>query len=345
MENQNNNLAKGEQMEEYLRNYFLGLGYYVVRGIKFKYQGLDVTDVDLWVYSSSALTRLRTNVDIKNKKTPQALERIFWAKGVKEILGFDRCIVATTEKRESVREFGLLHNVTILDGNLLSQLKTSKQTVDRISEEDFLELLSEEKSKKIGTDWKIIYEIAKSRLIDELDFSGCNATLNDIKHFAEQVIVNTVKREIACRTLYLLISYFLISLDFLTRDLSFLDQQTRSMKLSDGFKFGNLGKSGLEKTMEMAIKISGSSNHSIDKIKSMIENLPTDILTDYFANLDNLKKLFRLGKEFEASAFSRTFQSPNHSSFDMQSLILLFLDFLGIERKKFLGHFQKKEDK
>jgi hypothetical protein len=67
-----------------------------------------VTDVDIWLYSRpSPLTRERANVDIKRKKTPQALERIFWAKGLQQVLSLERCVVATTDTRPDVREFGL----------------------------------------------------------------------------------------------------------------------------------------------------------------------------------------------------------------------------------------------
>ncbi|WP_193784064.1 hypothetical protein [Yersinia enterocolitica] len=43
-------LPKGYATEEMLRNYFIGMGYYVVRGCKFKYNKFDVTDVDLLLY-------------------------------------------------------------------------------------------------------------------------------------------------------------------------------------------------------------------------------------------------------------------------------------------------------
>ena len=119
-------LLKGPAAEEALRNYFLSIGYFVARGCKFGFQGFDVTDVDLWLYGrTSPLSRERANVDIKNKKTPQALERIFWAKGLQATLGFDACIVATTDTRPDVRDFGLQHQVKVLDGRFLGRLTKS----------------------------------------------------------------------------------------------------------------------------------------------------------------------------------------------------------------------------
>src|SRR5690349_18167138 len=123
-------LRKGENMEELIRNYFLTLGYYVVRGVKYQYQGYDVTDVDLYLYGrSSSLTRERINVDIKNKKSPQAFERILFATGLKKLLGFDSCIVATTDKRPAVHEFGQAHETIILDGEFLAKI-TSSQNIN-----------------------------------------------------------------------------------------------------------------------------------------------------------------------------------------------------------------------
>ena len=59
------NLKKGELAEEKLRLYFKSLGFFVVRSIECKYQGYDVTDIDLWLYSRpSPISRERTNVDI-----------------------------------------------------------------------------------------------------------------------------------------------------------------------------------------------------------------------------------------------------------------------------------------
>ena len=64
----NNKRTKGPMAEESLRNYFLSIGYYVVRGVKFKFRCFDVTDVDLWLYSrKTPLNRERACVDIKNK--------------------------------------------------------------------------------------------------------------------------------------------------------------------------------------------------------------------------------------------------------------------------------------
>ena len=99
-------IGKGSQMEETLRRYFLDMGYYVVRDVKYVFEGVDVTDVDLWLYQRPSLfKRLRLTVDVKNRRIPQALERLLWSKGLLSGLGLDGAIVATTDSREQVKQF------------------------------------------------------------------------------------------------------------------------------------------------------------------------------------------------------------------------------------------------
>ena len=124
MENQTE-LFKGELMEEKLRHYFLSNGYYVARGVKYNFEGNEITDIDLFLYGrSSSIARERINVDIKNKKTPKAFERILWAKGLQVLLKFDSCVVATKDTRELIRNYGLKHNTVIFDGNFLESEAT-----------------------------------------------------------------------------------------------------------------------------------------------------------------------------------------------------------------------------
>lgn len=172
-------LFKGELMEELLRYYFLEMGYFVARGVKFQYQNMDVTDIDLFLYGRpSSLTRERINVDIKNKKTPQAFERIVWANGLMRILNLDSCIVATTDSKPIITSFAQSMHTMVLDGKFLNKIKSITNENERISEEDLLNELSKYKSYKTynNKSWKYIYEFSKSRLLTELDYSGFNSS-------------------------------------------------------------------------------------------------------------------------------------------------------------------------
>jgi hypothetical protein len=341
MDNQQT-LFKGELMEELLRNYFLSLGYYVVRGIKLKYENNDLTDVDLFLYGrSSSLTRQRINVDIKNKKTPQAFERIVWANGLMKILNFDSCIVATTDSRPVVQSFAHTHKTTILDGSFLQKLRSNPSS-ERISEEDLLNELSKHKSyKSFGNkDWRLIYELSKSKLLTEQDFSGFNSSLINFQYFIDKALTDEQKREAAIRMSYIVLSHILIIIDFILKDIAFLEPQDREKKLSDGFKFGNLGKDGVDKIISMAVEISGSKSAS--GIMKSLENIPTNILKDFFVKNENAKNIFNWAKDFENLGFKKVLTYPDKLDAPLKAIISVMLDFFSIERKKYFETLQTK---
>jgi hypothetical protein len=331
-------LFKGELMEEYLRNYFNTLGYYVVRSIKFRYEEFDITDVDLFLYErSSSLSRQRINVDIKNKKSPQTFERILWANGVKELLTFDATIVATTDTRPVIQKFGLKHKTIILDGTFLSKLKTNTSIEDRFSEEELQIRFSKCKSHKSypNKDWRFLYELSKSKLLTELDYSGFNSSAKKIGYFIEKIVVDDQKREDATRLLYLILSHALIIIDYIVKDIAFFDVPIKEKKLSEGFNFGNLGKDGVDKVFSIATKIAGKSLNS----SNALGDSQTDIFKDYFSKNENAKNLYSLARNFEDSGFKRSFVSPNSLLPAMQGVIALFLDYHKIERRKFFDSF------
>ncbi|HCY76379.1 MAG TPA: hypothetical protein DHV28_10700 [Ignavibacteriales bacterium] len=340
MENQPT-LFKGELMEELLRNYFLNLGYYVARSVKFQYDGFDITDVDLYLYGrSSSLTRQRINVDIKNKKSPQAFERILWANGLMKLLNFDSSIVATTDQRPVIQRFGQLHNTVILDGSFLSKLRANTLP-DRLSEEEFLSKLSNHKSYKTfsNKDWRYIYESSKSKLLTEQDFSGFNSVLSILIYFIEKAIIDEQKREDATRMTYIILSHLLIIIDYIVKDIAFLETSKREKKLSDGFRFGNLGEVGVDKVISMAVQISG--NRSAGSFLKSLENIPTDILKDFFSKNENSKNLFNWAKDFENLGFKKTFINPELIESPLKGVISVILDFANIERRKFFESYSK----
>ena len=328
---------KGGKMEELLRNYFLELGFYVVRGLKYKYQGFDITDVDLFLYNRPTIvTRERINVDIKNKKTPAAIERIFWAAGLRDALRFDNCIVATTDKRPSVREFGLKNNVTVLDGSLLSKLQ-NKVNENRFTEEEFLNLLVDNSNGKLVDDWRKKYEEAKSQLLIEMDFSGCNSKLRTIKHLFESVLTNPIRREIATRLIYVNISHLLIILDYLNKETAFLDHPDKLKKLEEGLKYGNLGQDGISRTVNLAVKLTGQKGQIEKMVKQVYDRIPIVVLTEFIAKAEVSKSLFKMAKEFEANGYARTFVNPNSLTNELQSVIAVLLDFNEQKKKKFFS--------
>lgn len=340
-----NVLPKGYATEELLRSYFLKAGYYVVRGVPFRYEGFDVTDIDLWLYSrASSVSREVTIVDIKFKKTPQAIERIFWIQGLKLATKANSAIVATTERRSEVKDFGKDLDVTVLDGSFLARLGPKEgPNPSRLSDEEFQELLNTYTLGKLDGDWKNRIKHCKSLLAKGLSFDNCNEWLGQAHFFAECAISNLPQRDKALRCLYLVCSFIAIGVDYLLKDLSFVEQIERTALLSDGFTFGTRGKSGLGKMIEVALGL--VSEHAIDgqdvsrrvrtSIEEQLKSLNVDVLAHFFAKPEVGRTLFQTGREFEALAMQRVTPDHTDSSTELRSMLYCLIDHWNIDRTVF----------
>jgi hypothetical protein len=334
-------MNKGYEIEEALRSYFLRRGFYVLRGVEFAHKTLLTTDIDLWLYNRpSGLTREQINVDIKSKKNPHTTERIFWTKGVQTVLGFDNCIVATSDKRPLIKEFGDKHNVIILDGHFLNKVKDKKHE-ERLTEEELIDLIVSNEGLKNIQNWKEHLNTQKSSLLSSLDYSSCIDTLESIKQYFEHSIVLKQKQQAACRLVYLFISYFLIKIDYILKDLAFYDNDERRDRIDKGLKYGNFGESGLLSLIDTAKEITGLSGAKgvDDVIIAEYGKLNTRILGEYFSKYEVGSVSFELAKYFESFAFSRDFIPPNSVRIEAQSLISVLLDYFEIGRMDFFNAF------
>jgi hypothetical protein len=339
---------KGGRMEESLRDYFLELGYFVVRGAKFKFEEFDVTDVDLWLYQrTSTFSRERFNVDIKNRKTPQALERIFWAKGLQKCLGLNGAMVATTDTRSAIKDFGDQNSVTILDGTLLSKLRNRYQPAKRLAEEDWLAAIRADRIDRLGGEWLDRISLSKSRILSQFDFDGLNGHLNDTLYFSEQILTVPHRREWACRLFYLSLSLALVTADYVIRDFAFIERAKQIEVLNDGLRFGTLGPKGAERIFSGAARI--AAGYLRDKnirpaelvkyLKSESLKLPVELLSEFLIKISQSKGLFDNARALEAIAYGVDFVSPNALGSDQRGIISAILDFHDVDRKVFFDTF------
>lgn len=329
-------IPKGPAAEEALRNYFLNIGYFVVRGCKVTYNRFDVTDVDLWLYArNSPLSRERVNVDIKNKKTPQALERIFWTKGLQTVLGLDSCVVATTDVRPDVRDFGLQHDVKVLDGKFLARLtKSAKSQQDRIGEEEFLSELDDGSLGKLGGDWRGRYELSKSRLLHSLNFDGCNAWLEDIGLLLSDIGAGSPR----WRLLYVTCAHLLITVDFILREHVTSDHDQRKAVIDVGIRFGESGQAFTEKVGRMAASLvesvaaqPGLAKTVQQEIEDQASQVKAEILAEFFAK--STLGFFDIARQLEAAAFAPALPMPSTLPASCQGVIGVLADFCSVDRK------------
>ncbi len=338
---------KGGRTEELLREYFLKAGYFAVRSVPFVHEDFDVTDVDIWLYlRPSPLGRERVGVDAKDRGRPKAMERVLWAKGLQSVLGLDRAIVATTDKRPSLKAFGDRHAVLVLDGTFLAKLEGNGTPApsERLSEEEFINSIIAGREDKLLGQWRMRLRTAKARLLTHLEFDGCNAWLEECGYFIEQILASS-RREGACRLLYLALSFLLVGLDFSTRNLAFEPQDARRKAIEEGFRYGSDGKAGIDRSLRLAtslVEAYGPGGSSLSsqlrfRLGEDLQKMPAEILAEYFSRLEVTRDLFPLARAFEARAFARAFTPPSALDSQGQALLGVILDFLKVDRQRFFS--------
>ena len=247
---------KGQQMEELLRIYFLKSGFYVARGVPFKYKTFDITDIDLWLYNrTSSVSREISIVDIKNKKTPAAIERIFWVRGLQLAVKATNALIATTDKRPDVKEFGKEMDVFVLDGNFLNKIKKYEQHLDsRISNEDFHGMINDYALAKLDGDWKGKITESESLLALGLNFDNVNKLIENARFFVNHILTKPSQLELGLRCFYKICSYLAINIDYLQGDLSFLeDIEARKNAFREGFRYGSKGEQTIKQVIDMSL--------------------------------------------------------------------------------------------
>jgi hypothetical protein len=105
----------GAALEELVRAYFAREGFFVLRGVSYRFEYEEITDIDAWLYGwQSASLRTRMIVDVKDKRSPKAFERILWARGMQLALGCDRAVVATTDGSPKTLRFAHQQKIVLL---------------------------------------------------------------------------------------------------------------------------------------------------------------------------------------------------------------------------------------
>lgn len=250
-------------------------------------------------------------------------------------------MLATTERRQEVKDFGTELGVLVLDGSFLVKLsKSNEPTTERLGEEEFVSIINEYHLGKLDGDWKGRVLVCKSLLSRGLSFDNCNAWLSDAHFFAEQVITKPTQQETALRCFYLVCSFIAIAVDYLLKEISFLEQSERSTILKDGFTYGSKGSSGMRKVLNVAMGLveqhAANGNLISNQVRSSVErqlsSLNTVILGEYFSKSEVAKNLFSVAKELEHLSMQRCFSPHTGASVELRGMLGCLLDFWAIDR-------------
>lgn len=340
--------AKGFYLEELLKAYFTQAGYFVVRGIPYRLEGEDVTDIDLWLYERpAASTRRRIIVDAKNRKSPRALERIIWTKGLQVALGVDDAMVATTDKRPSARKLSKTLNIKLLDGDAITLLSRSKKLnkTGQLSSEELDGAVKKIDKSRHSAEWRQNLEGARSSLVLGMGVPSTNKNLAVSAFFAEQAVLAQPKSdqaELALRLFYLTSALAAISLDFVLADQAFRPEEDRRTAVINSVRFGQSEAVEALPTIRAAFGLVRKYVENGAAAAKQVEygfyedadRIPAEIIADYVARISASDTLFNVAREIDWASTNVELPSYDQLSRDAKSLLGVFLDFNGISRER-----------
>ncbi len=340
---------KGAVLEEVLRAYFLRAGFFVIRGVPFRFADEDLTDVDLWLYERPTGTSRRVQIcDIKYKQRPKAVERIFWTSGLASALDVDGAYVATTDKRKSLRSIAAKLDLQLIDGTDIQRIQNSQAIVylERISDEQLIQELQaidrEARSKTL--------QEARADILSSLSdgFGGASAVraLESFSRLAQAVISyhpNSKAARAAGRLTYLAAAIACESLDYVSVGAAFRTIEERRNLVLNAVRLGALANEDGEQAIRIALALvekyapGGKATAAAVEVglKKDLERIPAEIVADQAVRLLKNDQLFVVGKELEVAAYHVGLQPFDFLSIATKSMLGALLDYANVDRERF----------
>jgi hypothetical protein len=337
--------GKGFDLEEALKAYLWEAGYFVVRGVPFRLDGEDVTDVDLWVYERpAALTRRRLIVDAKNRRSPKVSERIIWASGLRAALGVDGAIVATTDQRPAARNLAKELNVVLLDGNAVAKIMHSEQLKqgDQLRSEELDQAVKRVDESRRSSEWRQNLRDARGALISGMGVQSPNHNLTLSGYFAEQTVSAqplSEQAQVAVRLLYFTSALAAVSLDFALADHAFRSHEERRQAIIRRIRFGQpQGVATVRAAIGLARKYADNGAAVAKQIEygfdADADRIPAEIIADHVARISGSDALFNIARELERASSNIELPCFDDLSSEAKSLLGVFLDFNAVSREK-----------
>lgn len=331
-------IDKGWNMEENLRIFFNRQGIFSIRGVPYMSWSDIISDIDLLLYiKASTISRELVNVDIKYKKRSSVRERIIWAKGIREALSLDRCIVATNDNTPLIRQFAENNKVILINGNFLNTIKDALDKSNRIPEENLINIIQPSRNE-IGTRneerLKRYYKL-KSQLLKWWNFTTLNFSLQQVHYFMEQSLIESPLQQCALRLMYISMSYFTLIIDYLQLRVLFIPENDKKNYYLNGLVLGE----DREKHMAFSEKILAFKwiSFTADELYGMVTSQELSkfkILIDYLINYTFLNQAFNLAVRLEGISFSKNEEDLFLVETGVMNLVYMFADYFWFDRRK-----------
>jgi hypothetical protein len=341
--------SKGAVLEEALRAYFLRAGFFVVRGVPFRFADEDLTDVDLWLYERPTGTSRRVQIcDIKYKQRPKAVERIFWTSGLADALDVDGAYVATTDKRKSLRSVSDKLDLQLIDGTDIQRIQNSQTILyaDRIGDEQMIQELQ-------AVDKEFLNKNLQEARIDILsalsEGFGAPSAVRALEGFGRLAAAavsyhpESNAARAAGRLAYLAAAIACESLDYVSVGAAFRTMDERRELILNAVRLGALSDDDGQQTLKLAIALvekyapGGKAAASAVEagLKRDLEQIPAEIVADQAVRLLKSDQLFMSGRELEMASFHVSPPPFDNLSVPTKSMLGALLDYAGVDRERF----------
>lgn len=339
-------LAKGAGLEELARAYFSRQGFVAIRSVSIQFEDEEVTDIDVWLYGrQGGAIRTRALVDVKDKRSPKAFERVMWARGMQLALGCDRAFVATTDNSQKVARFAHQQKVFLLTAAYLRQWAEGDVLKDRLSLEEFNANIQVFSGQKQDGDWLRQIAAAKSAVASLAPFPSFNKAMASFRFFSERAATRPYHREQALRGAYLSASLACVALDAALEKLAFEQQQVRQQMLYTGVTYGDAGDNRVKNSINTVLSVisSGVNNGKViarqaaDSLEQMFASVRADIIAEFFSKDKSISILFSVARELEARSHARNRADLTDLSLDAKIVLGVFADFIGAKRTAILS--------
>ncbi len=340
---------KGAVLEEVLRAYFLRAGFFVVRGVPFRFADEDLTDVDLWLYERPTGTSRRVQIcDIKYKQRPKAVERIFWTSGLAKALKVDGAYVATTDKRKSLRSVAERLDLQLVDGTDIQRIQNSQKLLDaeRLGDEQLiqeLQAVDREFRNKSLQDARIDILAGLSEGFGSASAVRALESFGRLAGSAVSSHPDSKAARAAGRLAYLAAAIACESLDYVSVGAAFRTMDERRELMLKAVRYGAMSGEEGEFTLKLAIalveKYAPGGKVTANAVKTAfnrdLEQIPAEIVADQAVKLLKSDQLFMAGRDLEAAGYHVSLPSFDNLPIPAKAMLGAFLDYAGIDRVRF----------
>lgn len=340
---------KGAVLEEVLRAYFLRVGFFVIRGVPFRFAGEDLTDVDLWLYERPTGTSRRVQIcDIKYKQRPKAVERIFWTCGLADALKVDGAYVATTDKRKGLRSVAEKLDLQLIDGNDIQRIRDSQTVLyaERIGDEQLCQELQAVDKQFRNKNLQESRTDILSALSEGFGAPSAVRALEGFRRLASSVVSyhpDSSAARSAGRLAYLAAAIACESLDYVSVGAAFRSLDERRELILNAVRLGALsseeGQQGLKLALALVGKYAPGGRSAAfameDALKKDLESIPAEIVADQAVRLLKFDQLFLTGRELEMASYHVYLPPFDSLGVPTKSMLGALLDYAGVDRERF----------